>query len=81
MKPPAELCAASPRTYQGLPQIDYAMHDRDALVTAWGRIRMHKNKINISTVMAGQRLGLKEVDDGIWVATFMAYDLRYIDLE
>ena len=35
----------------------------------------------ISTVMAGQRLGLKEVDDGIWVVTFMAYDLGYIDLE
>jgi hypothetical protein len=31
--------------------------------------------------MAGQRLGLKEVDDGIWVVTFMAYDLGYIDLE
>jgi hypothetical protein len=30
--------------------------------------------------MAGQRLGLKEVDDGIWVVTFMTYDLGYIDL-
>ena len=37
--------------------------------------------INVSTVMAGQRLGLKEVDDGVWVVTFMAYDLGYIDLE
>ena len=42
---------------------------------------MHRKKINISTVMARQRLGLKEVDDGIWVVTFMAYDLGYIDLE
>jgi hypothetical protein len=42
---------------------------------------MHRKKINISTVMAGQRLGLKEVDDGIWVVTFMTYDLGYIDLE
>lgn len=31
--------------------------------------------------MAGQRLDLKEVDGGIWVVTFMAYDLGYIDLE
>jgi hypothetical protein len=38
-------------------------------------------KINISTVMAGQRLGSKQVDDGIWLLSFMAYDLRYIDLE
>ena len=42
---------------------------------------MHRKKINISTVMAGQRLGIKEVDDGIWLVTFMHYDLGYIDLE
>ena len=38
-------------------------------------------KINISTVLAGQRLGIKEVDDGIWLVTFIDYDLGYIDLE
>ena len=38
-------------------------------------------KINISTVLAGQRLGIKEVDDGIWLASFMHYDLGYFDLE
>ena len=69
------------RSYRGLPEIEYPLHDRDALVTACGRICMHRKKINISTVMAGQRLGLKEVDDGIWVVSFMAYDLGYIDLE
>ena len=38
-------------------------------------------EINISTVLAGQKLGLKEVDDGIWLVSFMHYDLGYIDLE
>jgi hypothetical protein len=33
------------------------------------------------TVMAGQRLGLREIDDGIWLVSFIAYDLGYIDLE
>ena len=42
---------------------------------------MHSKKINISTVFAGQMLGIKEVDDGIWLATFIDYDLGYIDLE
>ena len=42
---------------------------------------MHRKKINISTVMAGQRLGLKEVDDAIWLVNFMHYDLGHIDLE
>ena len=81
MRTPAELYRPSARSYQGLPEIDYPMHDRDALVTACGRICMLRKKINICTVMAGQRLGLKEVDDGIWVVTCMDYDLGYIDLE
>jgi hypothetical protein len=29
----------------------------------------------------GQAVGIKEVDDGIWLVTFMYYDLGYIDLE
>ena len=42
---------------------------------------MHRKKINISTVLAGQRLGIKEVDEGIWLVSFIDYDLGYIDLE
>jgi hypothetical protein len=42
---------------------------------------MHRKKINISTVLAGQRVGIKEVDDGIWLISFMHYDLGYIHLE
>ncbi|MBW9089343.1 helix-turn-helix domain containing protein [Rhizobium wenxiniae] len=55
--------------------------DRDALVTNCGRICIYRKKINISIVMAGQKLGIKEVDDGIWLVSFMQYDLGYIDLE
>jgi transposase InsO family protein len=81
MKTPAELYAPSSRAYHGLPEIDYPFHDRDILVTACGRICMARKKINVSTVLAGQRLGIKEVDDGIWLVSFMHYDLGYIDLE
>ncbi len=59
----------------------YPLHDRDILVTACGRICLQRKKINISTVLAGQCLGIKEVDDGIWLVSFMHYDLGYIDLE
>jgi hypothetical protein len=41
---------------------------------------MHRKKINLSTVLAGQRPGIKEVDDGIWLTSFIEYDLGYIDL-
>jgi hypothetical protein len=33
------------------------------------------------TSLAGQAVGIKEVDDGIWLVSFMDYDLGYIDLE
>ena len=81
MQTPASRYAASTRYYAGLPDVEYPLHDRDVLVTACGRICMHRKKINISTVLAGQRVGLKEVDDAIWLVSFMNYDLGYIDLE
>ena len=81
MEVPAELYRASPRRYDGLPELDYPFHDRDILVTACGRICLHRKKINISAVLAGQNLGIKEVDEGIWPASFMHYDLGYFDLE
>ena len=81
MKTPAELYAASPRSYQGLPELSYPLHDRDVLVTACGRICMHRKRINVSYVLAGQRVGIKEVDDGIWIVSSMHYDLGYIDPE
>jgi transposase InsO family protein len=81
MRCPAELYTLSARAYDGLPEVAYPFHDRDVLVTACGRICMHRKKVNISTVMAGQRLGIKEVDEAIWLVSFMHYDLGYIDLE
>jgi hypothetical protein len=68
MKCPAKLYGASPRRYDSLPELSYPFHGRDVLVTACGRICLHRKKMNISTVLAGQRLGIKEVDEGIWLA-------------
>ncbi len=81
MRCPSDAYSPSRRPYNGLPEVEYPFHDKDIMVTACGRICMHRKKINISTVMAGQRLGIKEVDDGIWLISFMHYDLGYIDLE
>jgi transposase InsO family protein len=81
MKCPAEVYATSTRPYGGLPDLVYPLHDRDILVTACGRICLHRKKINISTVLAGHTLGIKQVDEGIWLASFMHYDLGYFDLE
>jgi len=66
---------------QGVLDNPYPFHDRTALVTCCGRICIYKKKINLSTSLAGQAVGIKEVDDGIWLVSFMDYDLGYIDLE
>ena len=81
MNTPGNVYVASPRPYRGLPELTYPLHDKDVLVTACGRVCMHRKKINISYVLAGQRVGIKEVDEGIWIVSFMHYDLGYIDLE
>jgi len=81
MKTPAQVYSPSPRPYSGLPEVHYPLHDREVLVTACGRICMHRKRVNVSTVMAGQKLGIKEVDEGIWIVSFMHYDLGFIDLE
>ena len=81
MKRPADIYIPSSKPFFGLPELAYPLHDREAIVTSCGRICMHRKKINVSTVLAGQELGIKEVDKGIWLITFMHYDLGYIDLE
>ena len=33
----------------------------------------------MSTVFAGQNVGIKQTDDEIWLVSFMHYDLGYFD--
>ena len=82
-KLPAQLEAliVAMRPYRGIGELSYPFHDRTALVTCCGRICIFRKKINLSTSLAGQAVGIKEVDDGIWLVSFMDYDLGYIDLE
>jgi hypothetical protein len=80
MKCPAEVYQPSTCLYQGLPDIDYPLHDKTIAVTRCGRICLRKKKINFSTVFAGQAVGIREVHDDIWLVSFMDYDLGYFDL-
>ncbi len=81
MRCPAEVYTASTRPYQGIPEPHYPFHDRTVVVTSCGRLCLYRKKINLSLCLAGQAVGIKEVDDGIWLVSFMDYDLGYIDLE
>ena len=81
MRTPAEIYAASPRPYRGLPPVSYPWHDWTATVTHCGRICRHNRKINLSQVFAGQLVGVRQETDRIWLVSFMHYDLGYFDDE
>ena len=38
-------------------------------------------KINLSQAFAGQKVGVKQVDEKIWLVSFMRYDLGFFDHE
>lgn len=81
MKMPAEVYCPSLHPYGGLNELVYPFHDRSVVVTTCGRICLHNKKIHVSQVFSGQTLGIKEVEENIWLVSFMEHDLGYIDLE
>ena len=78
---PGEVYTPSTRLYEPLQEPEYPFHDRTARVTQCGRICIKHRKINLSTVFAGQTVGIREVTDKIWLVSFMEYDLGFFDEE
>lgn len=81
MRVPADDYAPSSRAYRGLGELEYPFHDWSAIVTTCGRICYEKRKVNLSTVFAGQKVGVTQVSEHIWLVTFMDFDLGYFDDE
>lgn len=81
MKYPGEVYTPSARVYQPPDEPDYPYHDRTIRITQCGRICIGKRKINLSTVFAGQTVGIREVADNIWLVSFLDYDLGFFDEE
>ena len=79
MKFPSELYTTSPRRYEGLPAVDYPLHDRTVDITRCGRICIGKKKVHLSQVFAGHSVGLRQIEEPIWLVSFMQYDLGFFD--
>ena len=43
------------------------------------RICIGKRKINLSQVFSGQLVGIREVEEKIWLVSFLDFDLGYFD--
>ncbi len=81
MKYPGELYTPSARVYYPPEIPEYPFHDKTIQVTRCGRICMDNRKISLSTVFAGQFVGIREISDKIWLVSFMDYELGYFDEE
>lgn len=81
MKRPADLYVPSVKKYEGLPDVSYPFHDKTVTVTNCGRICLGGKKIHFSTVFAGHDVGLRQVEDDVWLVSFMDYDMAYFDME
>ncbi|MBL6989487.1 MAG: hypothetical protein ISR65_06900 [Bacteriovoracaceae bacterium] len=44
-------------------------------------VTTERMKFFLSSVFGGQPIGLNEVDDDLWLVSFMDYDLGYYDLK
>jgi putative transposase len=79
MKYPSEIYKPSERQYKGVQPLFYPFHDKTIVVTQCGRICERNMKVSLSKAFAGQEVGIKEVEDGIWIVSFLDYDLGYFD--
>ena len=66
-QPPASLYEASRRPYPGkVPESEYPGHFEVRSVRGDGCIKWQGEMLFVSEALAGERIGLEEVDDGIW---------------
>ena len=77
---PSALYRPSPRAYTGtLPALEYPSHCVVKRVTNAGTIRFKTKLLYLSTALRQHRVGLEEVEDGIWSLYFCTVLLGRID--
>ncbi len=78
---PGDVYTPSARVYAPPPEPDYPYHDRAVRVTRCGRLCIGRRKISLSSVFAGQMVGIREVADQVWLVSFMDFELGFFDHE
>jgi len=80
-KTPGSVYQPSPRPFpEKLPEPAYPLHDDTLLVDRSGHIRLPRSRqVFVSMALVGQLVGLRELDDGRWLVSFLDHDLGYYD--
>ena len=61
--------------------MSYPFHDKTVTLTNCGCIHLDGKKIHFSTVSAGYNMGLRQIEDDVWLVSFMDCDMAYFDME
>ena len=63
--------------------LEYPLHDEIRTVEPAGHVRVGHGRrhrgVFLSTALAGERVGIRELEDGRWLVSFAALDLGWID--
>lgn len=82
MKCPGDLYRRSERAYRGLPELEYPLHDDVRVVGRPGWLRLYNHhKVYLTEALVGERVGIRELEDGRWLITYATLDLGYYDPE
>ena len=78
--PPGRLYQASPRSYPSkLPEVEYPAHYEVRKVSSIGMIRWRGAAIFTTRSLAGENIGLVEIEDGLWRMYFAGLELGVFD--
>ena len=86
-RPPADFYRASPRAYRMPGDPEYPFHDVAVRVLLNGQVEVpagrpgHRIRVYLSEVLAGELVGLREVEHNRWLVTFIDDDLGTLDLD
>jgi transposase InsO family protein len=83
MNRPANLYSRSARPYpEILPEPDYPLHDRTLRVRSCGHLNLGQRGLTffLSYALAGERVGLREVEGDRWLVSFLHLDLGHFDM-
>ena len=79
-QPPASCYTDSPRPFPTrLPRVEYPGHLEIRRVAPSGQISWRGRLLHLTEVLAGEDVALDEVDDGIWIVSFVNVGLARFD--
>ena len=79
-RPPAMVWEPSAREYpEVLPKPEYPSHFEARRIKRNGRMNFKGRTLFVSESLAGELVGLVEVDDGVWSISFVGFEVGRLD--